>query len=1854
MVIRASSAVEISSSTSSSTSTIQRASEDAKSAHATVAENTEGLDDDGEGVSRNISGDVIDHGLRRGLKGRQFVLIALGSIIGPGTFYGLGYALYLSGPLGLFIGFGLIGIAVWILMQSVGEVTTMFPVHGGFIEHTNRFVDPALSFALSWLYYIMWSIYLPSDWNAATLILQYWIPDDKFPSWAWYLIFWAIFSVITTLGVGVYGEIEYFFGMFKFCSLIVLFFISILANVGAFGNGYVGFKYWQPPDGPIINGINGFGQVFILAATYYVGTEVISLAAGESKNPQRDVPRSMSSITYRILVVYMGMAFFQGLICPSSADGLIHADSSTASSPFTIGFELAGWKSAGQFVNTIIIIAFLSAGSGVVYVQSRTLYSMALTGKAPAFFKVTTKRGVPVRAILFSNLWGFLALMNLGTSAGTVFTYFNSVSGTAAYFTWICISFTHLRVRSGAAKQGINPSTFPFRARGSIWLYRGNFAFFVFLLFIQGFTVFEDPFNWRSFIASYITIPTFVLLFFWLQVVPWDALNLKQSETGLFIARVLLRELYSALQFPAATKRGLPSRGTVRAKPIRRLLKPLLSTVKGPASSILFHLKSYLIPKKQHITPFKLHELTDNSEFDLIVPAQDKAYNTPFNAFWEMLKGESLEDWDARQKLWHHHNPTSHWIYATDEKTGKAAGAMQWNIHEKNPYEEGAPMLIADWWPEVTSYFFADLAFHNQGVGSVTMSWGLKKVDVRGMGSFVDSMENGEKFYAAHGYETLHDFTSDAALPESTENRKPTTNQSTQPRLPQASGFESEYIVYLYPLFHHLIDEALSEMQAVFNDDQLYKHSPIYKDEFRLALLQPATTENDPIRCRIVSTTDFTTSYEALSYTWRNPDLSWADIEVNGRRFLIPDNLRGALQFLRLRDHERVLWIDAICINQMDLEERGHQISNIQCIFQYASRVCIWLGEEDESSKRAMQFIEKLGQVSDLDNIVRDSTFDEEWRAVKGNHLVRADSIDWRQLDSCLALLVLKSQISMRYGPVTEFGASRLVDVVNQIFRRNELGEIQEPSLSLEALVTKLSPFQSTDPRDRIFALLGLANDTGRWSKTQEPWEHKFETASIEKDQGETNLAGPPGQEARHLQVSATDLQYLKVGEISSIQSSILESKQSREKPLGGQSNISIDYSKAFSQLCDEFVSFTIAKSGSLDIIFQPWAPDSSGSALSSWICTLDHQAFDLRSNEGWPEAVRINADPLVSRSGHSPTYSASGKFKAQKGWRISGNKDGSSGLRVMGAIVDSVDAIAAPAWGGNMPTEWLEFCGMSKDTVPEATWHTLVAGPMETTLHEFSDASVVDVNRIQRDEPGSIKSEFWRRAQAVIWDRSLIKTKQGRLGMVPHHAEIGDCICILFGCSVPVLLRESQYGIYRLVGESYIFGIMDGEALDIHNKAIETTWFDIESRKITRRPPRPLELALSLKPNLATSTLSLVRERNVMAGETQPATMSAHVPAQLKQFRLQWTCSCGHKGNDAFIEYRLGAMDELAKRLEDDGVAVSLEPLGLSDPFVDTIKMLIVHVNIFFANIFIDLAGAFRSRIGDRVGTSSEGMRTKPVKNPPTTASSKNKPLRVSATKGAQGSSSSPGQPRGQSSSGTIPLRSSSGVTTGASTATSSPVTADYVLLCINDSKFLITRDDLDLTAVVSDQQLFKCFRTRYFSRRNWIQRALSLKSLQNIIFVKFTLHENQEVDGLQPNQLPFTTDRHYSFDPRPPGLVPPFSSRFLKHRFKNPGWCRDSTVCLNQLPKRIERRPERGLPPDMFTGWGLYLQDDFSVRRICFWGLLGFIISLTFGISWSVKYGSISDGFAVAACILSFEAITLATIQFASGLVE
>lgn len=110
------------------------------------------------------------------------------------------------------------------------------------------------------------------------------------PSYAWVLVGWFIFQCTSLLGVVVYGEIEFYLAAWKVLCVVGAFLIAILINTGAIGGDYIGFRYWKDP-GPFLDGINGFGQSFLLAAVYFCGTEMLALTAGESRNPKRDLPR---------------------------------------------------------------------------------------------------------------------------------------------------------------------------------------------------------------------------------------------------------------------------------------------------------------------------------------------------------------------------------------------------------------------------------------------------------------------------------------------------------------------------------------------------------------------------------------------------------------------------------------------------------------------------------------------------------------------------------------------------------------------------------------------------------------------------------------------------------------------------------------------------------------------------------------------------------------------------------------------------------------------------------------------------------------------------------------------------------------------------------------------------------------------------------------------------------------------------------------------------------------------------------------------------------------------------------------------------------------------------------------------------------------------------------------------------------------------------------------------------------------------------------------------------------------------------------------------------------------------------
>ncbi|KAI1324335.1 amino acid permease/ SLC12A domain-containing protein [Xylariaceae sp. FL0255] len=488
--------------------------EDAKT--QTMASKSEAVEGDADVTALATNGNVIDDGLQRGLKNRHLQMIAFGGVVGASIWYGTGSAIAYSGPVGALIAFIIVGVDVFFVMQSLGEMATLFPIQGAFIELASRFVDPALGFSLGWNYWYLWVTNIATEYNNISLVLAYW--QTPVPGYGWILIFWAVFQTTSLLGVVVYGEMEFWLATWKLFCVVGGFLVAILLNTGAIGDKYIGFKYWRDP-GVIANGVDGFGKTFVLAAVYYAGTEMLALTAGESKNPKHDLPRAIRQTFWRILIIFVGLVFFAGIIVPYNSPELLTGKSKTALSPWTIALVNAGWDGAGNLLNVVMITAQFSSVNSGIYVASRSLAALASSGRAPKLFAKTSRNGVPVRAIVFSNTLGLVALLNVASSPGKVFGYLVSISGAATFVAWAFIGVTHLRMRRAWVLQGYGVDELPYKALlypFGAWLV---VVLNLFLVFISGYSVFIGGFAVLDFVFDYVVLVIFALLYVFWKVV---------------------------------------------------------------------------------------------------------------------------------------------------------------------------------------------------------------------------------------------------------------------------------------------------------------------------------------------------------------------------------------------------------------------------------------------------------------------------------------------------------------------------------------------------------------------------------------------------------------------------------------------------------------------------------------------------------------------------------------------------------------------------------------------------------------------------------------------------------------------------------------------------------------------------------------------------------------------------------------------------------------------------------------------------------------------------------------------------------------------------------------------------------------------------------------------------------------------------------------------------------------------------------------------------------------------------------------------------------------------------------------
>ncbi|ETN44494.1 uncharacterized protein HMPREF1541_10164 [Cyphellophora europaea CBS 101466] len=447
-----------------------------------------------------------ESGVKRGLKTRHLSMLALAGIIGPGLLIGSGGALNNGGPASLIIGFGVIGIIAFSIMQSLGELTTLYPSGGAFTALADRFVDKAFGVAVGWNYFIIWAAVLANEYNVITAVLVYW--SDTVPQWGYFLIFWFAFLGFQMLGVESFGEAEFWLALIKLLGLGAYFIFSIVYVAGGVNGDAIGDRYWHDPGAFNGNGFRGVASVFVFCSTFYAGVESVAVAATETKNPRVAVPLAIRQVFWRIIFIYMGSAIFFGLTCPANADGLINGASRSLRSPMTIAIQNAGWQGGVHLINSFIFITCLSAVNSSIYIGSRTVLFMAQDGKAPRFLGYTDPRGVPVFAILLTNLFGALSMMNVSTGASKAYSYIVNLSGVSTFLVWASISLIHIRFRRAWAHQGRSVSDLPFKSLWYPWLAYFGLAANIFLAFVQGWTTLS-PFDAGTFVDAYILLPLF-------------------------------------------------------------------------------------------------------------------------------------------------------------------------------------------------------------------------------------------------------------------------------------------------------------------------------------------------------------------------------------------------------------------------------------------------------------------------------------------------------------------------------------------------------------------------------------------------------------------------------------------------------------------------------------------------------------------------------------------------------------------------------------------------------------------------------------------------------------------------------------------------------------------------------------------------------------------------------------------------------------------------------------------------------------------------------------------------------------------------------------------------------------------------------------------------------------------------------------------------------------------------------------------------------------------------------------------------------------------------------------------------
>ncbi|STX51166.1 amino acid permease [Legionella busanensis] len=411
--------------------------------------------------SISIKKPLNDGGYKRGLKDRHVQLIALGGIIGSGYFLGTGAVINQVGP-SVFIAYILGGLIIYLTMLCMGELAVAIPISGSFITYTAEFISPAVACGVGWSYWISWVAYIPAECIAGGIIMEHFTGINGY---LWAVLFGLLITYVNIAKVGTFGEIEFWLAVIKIVALIAFVFLAILIFFGIIHGpqpaSIIGAKFIFDQGGLFPNGIFALLTAMVLLLVNYQGSEIIGLAAGESIDPARMIPRAIRNVTYRILFIYIIPVFCLVLIFPWQKASLNN-------SVFADALNFYGLHWAGAATSFVTLTAALSCSNSGVYGIVRSLNALARNGMAPHPLSKLNRNFVPQNAgiVTLISIWVLLATSYF-FGQSILYIALLLVSGFTGATAWISLCWAQINFRRRLYQAGYTTKDLQYKTPGS-------------------------------------------------------------------------------------------------------------------------------------------------------------------------------------------------------------------------------------------------------------------------------------------------------------------------------------------------------------------------------------------------------------------------------------------------------------------------------------------------------------------------------------------------------------------------------------------------------------------------------------------------------------------------------------------------------------------------------------------------------------------------------------------------------------------------------------------------------------------------------------------------------------------------------------------------------------------------------------------------------------------------------------------------------------------------------------------------------------------------------------------------------------------------------------------------------------------------------------------------------------------------------------------------------------------------------------------------------------------------------------------------------------------------------------------